>query len=118
MDCFSLADPLGPERKVGRGWNKSPYPTPLTIMKCEICGTVHEKYQAHKFASNTEHLTLHLTDLVRVPDPTKAWELTESDKRLLISSPDRWVMVVLNDVAARQSNAGPESPTTPTNAST
>jgi hypothetical protein len=61
---------------------------------------------------------MHLTDLVRVPDPTKAWELTESDKRLLISSPDKWVMMVLNDVAVRQSNAGPESPTTPTNAST
>jgi hypothetical protein len=53
MDCFSRADPLGGERKAGRGWNKSPDPTPLTIMKCEICGTVHEKYQAHKFASNT-----------------------------------------------------------------
>jgi hypothetical protein len=53
MDCFSRADPLGGERKAGRGWNKSPDPTSLTIMKCEICGTVHEKYQAHKFASNT-----------------------------------------------------------------
>ena len=57
---------------------------------------------------------MDLTGLVRIPDPTKEWELTESDKRLLISVPDKWVMMVLNDVAARQSSVGRGKPTTPT----
>ena len=64
----------------------------------------------------TQHLigkAMHLTDLLRIPDPQSPWYLTESDKRLLMSVADPWVMAVLNDVAVRQSNAGPESPTTP-----
>lgn len=49
-----------------------------------------------------------------VPDPTKPWGPTESEKRLLISVPDKWVMSVLESVALRQSSVGPETPTTDT----
>ena len=47
----------------------------------------------------------NMMGVFKVPDPTREWELTESDKRLLISVADKWVMIVLNDVAVRQESS-------------
>jgi hypothetical protein len=43
-----------------------------------------------------------VNELEKIPDPTKPWDLTESDKRLLIACSDKWVKAVLNDVRVRQ----------------
>jgi Zn-finger protein len=80
MDCFSRADPLGPERKVGRGWNKSLDPTPLTIMSCKACGLVHSPLVRCEVAKRVINANTSVINDAPVINRQVEWQRANKDR--------------------------------------